>query len=224
MYDKDYNKMMKAKANSKAKSKTKSKLTSKKKATAKKKIDPRLMEDKTSSKIPKTPREKKMWIRAREIAVKQSGAKSEKGVPWELVTTIYKDAKKADKIPRKSDVTYAKKDKAAESYYKPDEKKSKAKSKTKSKAKAKVSVKKTVAKKAAPKKKDKDFIQSAVKEMKAKGTKGAFSAKAKKAGDTTSEYANKVLKKGSKASAKTKKQAVFAKNMIGISRKNKKKK
>lgn len=45
-----------------------------------------------------------------------------------------------------------------------------------------------------------------------KSKQGAFSAKAKRAGMSTSAYANKVLKKGSKASAATKKQANFARN------------
>ena len=42
---------------------------------------------------------------------------------------------------------------------------------------------------------------------------GAFSAKAKKAGMSTAAYASKVLKKGSTASAATKKQANFARNV-----------
>ena len=42
---------------------------------------------------------------------------------------------------------------------------------------------------------------------------GQFSAKAKRAGMSTSAYASKVLKKGSKASAATKKQAVLARNL-----------
>jgi hypothetical protein len=41
--------------------------------------------------------------------------------------------------------------------------------------------------------------------------KGAFSAKAKRAGMSTAAYASKVTKKGSHASAKTKKQATLAK-------------
>lgn len=41
--------------------------------------------------------------------------------------------------------------------------------------------------------------------------KGAFSAKAKRAGKSTAAYASSVLKKGSHASAKTKKQAALAK-------------
>ena len=41
-----------------------------------------LLADKTQSKIPKTPKEKKMWIQARRIATKESGAQSEKQVPW----------------------------------------------------------------------------------------------------------------------------------------------
>ena len=40
---------------------------------------------------------------------------------------------------------------------------------------------------------------------------GAFSAKAKAAGKSVSAYAAQVLKKNSKASAKTRKQAVLAK-------------
>lgn len=43
--------------------------------------------------------------------------------------------------------------------------------------------------------------------------KGAFTAKAKKAGMSTSAYANKVTKKGSKASATTKRQANLAKTL-----------
>lgn len=42
---------------------------------------------------------------------------------------------------------------------------------------------------------------------------GAFSAKAKKAGMSTSAYANKVTRKGSKASERTKKQANLAKTL-----------
>jgi len=55
--------------------------------------------------------------------------------------------------------------------------------------------------------KKKKWIQGAIPKP------GAFAAKAKKAGKSTSEYANEVLKKGSKASAKTKKQAVLAKTL-----------
>ncbi len=52
------------------------------------------------------------------------------------------------------------------------------------------------------------WIQSAT----SKG-KGAFSAKAKKAGMSTSAYAKKVLKKGNKSSFKTKKQANLAQTL-----------
>lgn len=51
------------------------------------------------------------------------------------------------------------------------------------------------------------WIQSAVKHP------GAFTAQAKKAGMSVQGYANKVLKKGSKASTKTKQRARFAKTM-----------
>lgn len=47
----------------------------------------------------------------------------------------------------------------------------------------------------------------------AKNAHGQFRAKAKRAGMTTAQYADAVLKKGSKASTKTKKQAVLAKNL-----------
>lgn len=45
-----------------------------------------------------------------------------------------------------------------------------------------------------------------------KANRGVFTAKAKAAGMSVSAYAAKVLKKGSKASAATKKQANFARN------------
>jgi hypothetical protein len=46
----------------------------------------------------------------------------------------------------------------------------------------------------------------------AKSHKGLFTAKAKKAGKSVQGYASKVLKKGSGASAATRKQANFARN------------
>ena len=45
-----------------------------------------------------------------------------------------------------------------------------------------------------------------------KSHEGLFTAKAKRAGLSVSAYASKVLKKGSGASASTKKQANFARN------------
>ena len=96
-------------------------MVAKKSPKAKKKTDRGgLMSDKTTSKIPKTAKEKKMWVRSRQIAAKESGARSEKEEPWGLTTTIYKNAKKADKVPKKSDVTKAKKSKAVAKYKKPD--------------------------------------------------------------------------------------------------------
>jgi hypothetical protein len=61
----------------------------------------------------------------------------------------------------------------------------------------------------------KKWIQGAIKNP------GAFSAKAKKAGKSTSEYAHQVLKPGSKASDKTKRQARLA---LTLSKMRKKKK
>ncbi len=45
-----------------------------------------------------------------------------------------------------------------------------------------------------------------------KSHKGLFTAKAKRVGKSVGAYARQVLKKGSKASASTKKQANFARN------------
>lgn len=47
---------------------------------------------------------------------------------------------------------------------------------------------------------------------------GAFKAKAKKAGMSTSKFASKVLKKGSKASSTTKRQANLAKTLAKLRR------
>lgn len=48
--------------------------------------------------------------------------------------------------------------------------------------------------------------------------KGIFTAKAKKAGKGVQEYASQVLKPGSGASTKTKRQASFAKTAAKISK------
>lgn len=53
--------------------------------------------------------------------------------------------------------------------------------------------------------------------------KGKFTAKAKAAGMSVQEYAAKVLKEGSSASAATKKEANFAKNAKGFKHAGKKK-
>ena len=65
---------------------------------------------------------------------------------------------------------------------------------------------------------DKAWLKHASDRMEKKGTKGEFSAKAKAAGMTTLAYANKVLA-DDKASPKLRKQANFAKNAIGASKK-----
>jgi len=70
------------------------------------------------------------------------------------------------------------------------------------------------------KKSDKSWIQKAVDPKK----KGAFSAKAKKAGMTTEAYAKKVTAPGSKASKETKDQARFALNVGKLRKKSAKKK
>lgn len=85
----------------------------------------KLMANKTTSKIPKTPTQKKRWIRARQIVTKESDAKSEKDMPWGLVTKIYKNQNKAGKTAKKADVKKAKVSKAVKKYKKPDEKRKK---------------------------------------------------------------------------------------------------
>ena len=54
-----------------------------------------------------------------------------------------------------------------------------------------------------------------------KGTKGVFTKKAKAHGEGVQQYARQVLKKGSKASTKTKRQAAFAKGAATVARKRK---
>jgi hypothetical protein len=66
-------------------------------------------------------------------------------------------------------------------------------------------------------KKKKKWIQGAIKKP------GAFTAQAKKAGKSVSAYATQVTKKGSKASATTKRRANLAKTLKKMSRKRKKK-
>ena len=68
----------------------------------------------------------------------------------------------------------------------------------------------------------KKWMQHAAAEMKRKGTVGAFTKKAKRAGKSVAAEAKSVLKKGSKASTKTKRQAVFALNARKIAAKRKK--
>jgi len=58
-----------------------------------------------------------------------------------------------------------------------------------------------------------DWIGKATDKMKKKGTVGAFSKAAKERGETTKEYADQALAKGSTASKKTKERARFARNV-----------
>lgn len=69
---------------------------------------------------------------------------------------------------------------------------------------------------AAKKSSDKKWMQKAVKRP------GAFTAKAKRAGKSTQAYAAQVLKKGSKASTRTKRQANLARTFAKSAKKRKK--
>ena len=64
-------------------------------------------------------------------------------------------------------------------------------------------------------------FSDAAKDIEKKGTEGVFTAKAKKAGMGVQAYADKVLKKDSQASTKTKRQAAFAKGAATVARENK---
>ncbi len=61
----------------------------------------------------------------------------------------------------------------------------------------------------------KNWIKGAIKRP------GAFKAKAKRAGMSTAAFARKVLKKGSRASARTKRQASLARTLMGFKKKKK---
>lgn len=67
----------------------------------------------------------------------------------------------------------------------------------------------------------KKWIQKARKRMEKKGTVGAFSAQAKRAGMSTKAYASKVLANPSRYSANTVKRANFARNVSKSKRKKK---
>lgn len=73
------------------------------------------MQNKTASKIPKTPKQKKRWIRARQIVAKETGRISEKQ-PWALVNHIYQEQEKVNKTAKKSDIKKAKVSKAVKRY------------------------------------------------------------------------------------------------------------
>ena len=77
-----------------------------------------LLSNKTSSKVPKTSTQKKRWIRARQIVTKETGARSDKQVPWGVVQKIYKNENTAGKTAKKKDVTTAKITKSGKKYRK----------------------------------------------------------------------------------------------------------
>lgn len=74
-----------------------------------------------------------------------------------------------------------------------------------------------------PKTKNRSFSKAGEAIAK-KGTKGRFTKKAKAHGMTAQQYAAQVLKKGSKATTKTKREAAFAKGAATVARKRKSKK
>ena len=88
------------------------KVAPKKKVTAKQKM----MADKTGSKIPKTAKEKKMWIQARRLVAKETGRYKEDEIPWGLVNHIYEAEKKAQKVIKPKEIRKTKESKAVRKY------------------------------------------------------------------------------------------------------------
>lgn len=84
----------------------------------------KMMAYKTMSHIPKTKKEKKMWIQARRFVAKSSNRYSEKEIPWGLVTKIYKDQLKSGNVMHDKDIEHAKVSKTVRSYKIPDKKSS----------------------------------------------------------------------------------------------------
>lgn len=79
----------------------------------------KMLANKTSSKVPKTEREKKMWINARRLVAQKTGRYAEEDIPWGLVQKIYKDEKKGNKIVSRSDIKRAKPSKTVRAYRTP---------------------------------------------------------------------------------------------------------
>jgi len=76
----------------------------------------KIFASKTKSKIPKSAREKRMWIQARKLTAEMTGRYAEENIPWGLVTHIYQDEIKGNKIIKKSDIKNAKISQAVRSY------------------------------------------------------------------------------------------------------------
>lgn len=82
-----------------------------------------MMDDKTSSHIPKDKKEDRMWIQARRLVAKEEGSSKEKEMPWELVTKIYKNEKKAGKTISDKEIDKTHAYRTVRDYRKPDKKK-----------------------------------------------------------------------------------------------------
>lgn len=78
---------------------------------------PKIMQNKTTSKIPKSASQKAKWIKARQLVAKQTGRKSE-NQPWGLVNKIYQNEVKAGKTIKASDVKKQKVSKTVRGYKK----------------------------------------------------------------------------------------------------------
>lgn len=82
----------------------------------------RVFENRTSSKIPKTGREKVLWEKARELSAKEEGKYREGSMNWGLTDKIYKDEMKNNHEIKSRDIRRAHKEKAAGKYPASDKK------------------------------------------------------------------------------------------------------
>lgn len=63
-----------------------------------------IFSDYTGSKIPKTPRERRMFVQARRLEAKMTGRTGIKDQSWGLIVKIYKDELKANKIIKDKEI------------------------------------------------------------------------------------------------------------------------
>lgn len=76
----------------------------------------KMMANKTTSPIPKTAKEKRMWIQARRFVAKTVGRYGEDDIPFGLVTKIYKDQQKSGHVMHDRDIENAKQYKSIRAY------------------------------------------------------------------------------------------------------------
>ncbi len=83
-------------------------VTYKRTRTGKPTAESEMMAMKTTSHVPKSAREKKMWIQARRFVARTVGRYKEKEIPWGLVQKIYEDQVKSGHTMSDEDIRKAK--------------------------------------------------------------------------------------------------------------------